>query len=185
MEIEVKARLKDKEAVMAKLTELGCAFSDTKRQDDMVWVEKTGALDDFLSNKVFLRIRIQNDGKVIMTAKKPKALAGDSSLVKREHEVVVDSVEEARGILDMLGFKEAVRVVKTRQKANHNGYEICLDDIEGLGSFIELEKLAEEHDAERIQKEMTEFLLSLGVAPEDKVMKGYDILMLEKQYGIS
>jgi adenylate cyclase, class 2 len=181
MEIEVKAKLKNRTAVMEKMAELGCQFSDVKTQDDMVWVEKTGSLEDFLSNKVFLRIRIQNGEKVIMTAKSPKAKHGDESLVKREHEVVVSSADEARNILSMLGLQEAVRVVKKRQTAKYEGYEICMDEIENLGSFIELEKMAEEKDAAQIQKDMFEFLGTLGILPEDQVKKGYDILMLERK----
>jgi adenylate cyclase class 2 len=182
MEIEIKAKLVDKDAVMAKLQALGCEFSPVKTQDDMVWVENMGDMATFLANKVFLRIRIQNGEKVIMTAKQSKTNleGGAENLVKREHEVVVDSAEEARGILAMLGLKEAVRAVKKRQTAEHNGYEICIDDVEGLGAFIELEKIADEKDAAQIQKEMSDFLQSLGVSPEDQVHKGYDILMLEK-----
>ncbi len=181
MEIEVKAKLKDKAAVMGKLAALGCKFSDVKIQDDVVWVEKTGSLEDFLSNKVFLRIRIQDGEKVIMTAKSPKAKEGNESLVKREHEVIVSSANEARNILSMLGLQEAVQVVKKRQTAKYAGYEICMDEIEGLGSFIELEKIAEEKDAAQIQKQMFEFLGTIGILPEDQVKKGYDILMLEKK----
>jgi len=181
MEIEVKAKLRDRAAVVKKLAALGCVFSDIKTQDDMVWVEKTGSLDDFLSNKVFLRIRVQNGEKVIMTAKSPKAKQGDESLIKKEHEVMVDSAEEARNILSMLGLKEAVRVVKKRQTAHCDGYEICMDDIEGLGAFIELEKIAEENDVAKIQDEMSIFLKKLGVSSEDRIRKGYDILMLESK----
>lgn len=200
MEIEVKAKLKNREAVLEKLTALGCKFSDIKTQDDMVWVTKTGSLEDFLSNGVFLRIRIQGGAKdagekIIMTAKSPKAKQGDASLVKREHEVVVSSADEARNILSMLGLQEAVRVIKKRRTANYDGYEICVDDVEGLGSFIELEKIttetseetegtqeAETTAAAQIQKEMFDFLMTLGVAPEDQVKKGYDILMLENKH---
>jgi adenylate cyclase class 2 len=181
MEIEVKAKLKNKATVIEKLSALGCQFSNIKTQDDMVWVEKTGSLEDFLSNKVFLRIRIQNGEKVIMTAKSPKAKEGNESLVKREHEVIVSSADEARNILSMLGLQEAVRVVKKRQTAKYRGYEICIDEIENLGSFVELEKIAETGDAAQIQKRMFEFLETLGILPEDQVKKGYDILMLERK----
>jgi adenylate cyclase class 2 len=181
MEIEIKARLKDKAAIMKKLAALGCKFSEVKIQDDMVWVEKAGSLEDFHSNKVFLRIRIQNGEKVILTAKSPKAKQGDESLVKREHEIVVSSADEARNILSMLGLQEAVRVVKQRQTAKYEGYEICIDEIEDLGSFIELEKIAEGKDAARIQKKMFEFLETLGISPEDQIKKGYDVLMLERR----
>lgn len=180
MEIEVKARLKDKNAVMEKLRALGCEFSSVKTQDDMVWVEKTGNLETFLSNKVFLRIRIQNNEKVIMTAKKPKD-PNNAGLVKREHEVVVDSAEEARGVLSLMGLQEAVRAVKKRQTAKYKEFEICIDEVDNLGSFIEVEKIADEAEADRAQKEMWELLESLGISPDDQVKKGYDILMLEKQ----
>jgi adenylate cyclase, class 2 len=71
--------------------------------------------------------------------------------------------------------------VKKRQTTHCDGYEICLDEVEGLGAFIELEKIAEEKDAGHIQKQMLEFLISLGISPDDQVKKGYDILMLESQ----
>ncbi len=183
MEIEIKARLDDTDAVMQKLVALGCVFSPVKKQDDMVWAANAESMETFLANPVFLRIRVQNDEKVILTAKKSKTdliAGGASNLVKREHEVAVDSAEEARGILEMLGLKEVVRTIKKRQTAEHDGYEICIDAIEGLGSFIELEKMGEQEDAPRIQREMMDFLASLGVPADALVHKGYDILMLEK-----
>lgn len=181
MEIEVKARLKDKDGVMQKLTALGCVFSEPKTQDDMVWVENKNSFEEWKANKVFMRIRIQDGKKVILTAKIPKNIAGEGNLVKREHEVIVDSAEEARSILGMLGLKEAVRTMKTRQTANHGDYEICIDEVEDLGTFIEVEKIADEKDADTILEEMMEFLAPLGVTAEDKVTKGYDILMIEKK----
>ena len=179
-EIEVKAQLKDKKGVMEKLTALGCTFSDPKTQDDTVWVEQMGTMETFLSNKVFLRVRIQNGEKIILTAKKSKEKTGNGSLVKREHEVLVDSAQEAEGILEMLGLCRAVRTVKKRQTAHYKEYEICIDEIEHLGAFIEIERIGEKEEAENIQKEMIEFLISLGVREEDRVQKGYDILMLEE-----
>ena len=43
-------------------------------------------------------------------------------------------------ICEQLGFVLHVRVNKIRRKASFNGYEICLDEVEDLGSFIEVEK---------------------------------------------
>lgn len=179
MEIEIKARVDDAPALKHKFEDIGVAFSEPYTQDDTVYVEKMGALDVFLANKVFVRIRIQDGSKVTLTAKKSKSLAGDESLIKREHETEVDSAEEMREILQMMGYIEAVRVKKTRQKGKYKEYEICLDEIEGLGSFVELERIASEGEASQIQKEMIDFLLSLGIPADNKVSKGYDILMLE------
>ena len=181
MEIEVKAKLRDKDAVLGKLGELKCRLSEEKIQDDMVWVENSGPTEIYLSNKVFLRIRVEGGGRVIMTAKTPKGKEGDESLVKQEHEVSVDSVDEARNILSLMGLHEAVRVIKRRRTARYGDYEICIDDVEELGSFIEVERItADDKNAQQIQDGMAAFLKELGVAPEDQVRKGYDILMLEK-----
>jgi len=180
MEIEVKARLKDREGVITKLKELGCEFGVSKTQDDTVYAQNIGTVEEYYSNSVFLRIRIQDDGKVIFTAKQPIRKSA-SELVKVEHESEISSADEMREMLKMMGYREAVRTKKTRQIGHYNDYEICLDDIEGLGSFIEIEKIAEENIARMIQKEMLEFLISLGTSPEDQVMKGYDILQLEQK----
>jgi predicted adenylyl cyclase CyaB len=75
-----------------------------------------------------------------------------------------------------------VRVVKKRKKTHYKDYEICLDEIENLGTFIEIEKIGNEKDADKIQKDMLDFLDKLRVSKNDIVKKGYDILMLEKQY---
>ena len=181
MEIEVKARLKNEKVVVKKLTELGCKLSEPIVQDDTVWSKEAGSLKVFLSNDVFLRIRIQNREKIILTAKKPKAKSGHASLVKHEFEVVVDSEKEAQGILTLLGLQPAVHTKKIRRKTNYKDYEICIDEIENLGAFIEIEKIGEEKDANKIQKEMLLFLSSLSVSEDDVVKKGYDILMLEKE----
>lgn len=186
MEIEVKARLRDRDAAVQKLSALGCKFSEAKVQDDMVWVEKAGSFEEYYANKFYLRIRVQDgkDGKkVFMTAKRPKGNFGNESLVKREHEVVIDSAEEGRNMLDLMGLQEAVHTKKSRRTATCNGYEICIDEVDGLGSFVELEKMADEGAAAEIQIEMMAFLAALGIRPEDQVKKGYDILMLEKKFG--
>jgi adenylate cyclase class 2 len=79
-----------------------------------------------------------------------------------------------------MGYKEAVRINKTRVITHYNGCEICIDEVEGLGSFIEMEKLAKEGDSEKIQEELFEFFKRLGITNEDRVFWGYDTLMLSR-----
>ena len=79
-----------------------------------------------------------------------------------------------------MGQREAVRINKIRTTTKHQGCEICIDEVEGLGSLIEMEKLTEAGDAEEIQEELFQFFVSLGIDPQDRLTKGYDILTLEK-----
>lgn len=179
IEIEVKARIKDRAALVEKLTSMSCILSEPVVQDDTVYVENIGSTEMFMINKVFLRIRVIDDTKVILTAKQSKDKAA-RNLIKREHEVEVSSAEEARAILTMMGYQPAVRVRKSRQTATYGNYEICVDEIEGLGSFVEVEAMGSESQALEVQDKLWQFLYSLDISPRDKITKGYDILMLEK-----
>ena len=175
-EVEVKAKLTDREAVMAKLKALGCVFGPATTQRDAVYAEKVDSLEVFRGNKVFLRIRVVDDSKILFTLK--KQMANDLDAI--EHEAEVSSKEEMEQALLLMGYKEMIRVNKSRVTTHYNGCEICIDDVEGLGVFIEMEKLTEEGNSEEIQAELFEFLKSLGIKSEDRVFSGYDILALEK-----
>lgn len=173
-EIEVKAKLVDGTGVVNKLKSLGCVFGDVKKQKDVVYVEKMGDLETFLSNKHFLRIRECNN-KFLFTFK----MNAGNSLSKIEHETEVGSKEEIENIIKLLGFIPAVLTNKTRITTLYKQFEICIDSVQDLGDFIEVESITDEGDAGSIQEEMFSFLESLGVKREDRVFEGYDILMLK------
>jgi len=179
-EVEIKARLKNKKAVMDKLTALGCTFEPAVTQEDTVYARNVGSLKEFRNNDVFLRIRVKNKKKIIFTIK--KRMANDLDAI--EHEVEVSSREEMEQALFLMGFKEAIRVNKTRVTTRYDNCEICIDEIENLGSFIEMEKLTEEGDSEKIQEELFEFFLTLGITKDDRAFSGYDILMFQKNEGL-
>ena len=66
-EVEIKARLREKEKITNNLKKLGCIFEESCTQEDIVYVRNVGSLTDYLSNDVFLRIRVKNDNKVFFT----------------------------------------------------------------------------------------------------------------------
>ncbi|MEI8092530.1 MAG: hypothetical protein WCG98_10695 [bacterium] len=56
-----------------------------------------------------------------------------------------------------------MEISKVRQKASYNGLTICLDEVDGLGSFIDVRK-AIDGDSEAIaavEAQLEAFLLSL------------------------
>ena len=174
-EIEIKAKLVDKQRVMKKLESLGCVFEGEITQEDTVYVENMGSLDTFLANKVFLRLRVKDNGKVLFTVKKRTL-----NLVAIEHEVEVSSRDEMEQALLLMGYQEAVKINKKRITTHYDGCEICIDEVENLGLFIEMEKLTEEGDPGEIQEGLFKFFESLGINRSDRVEVGYDILMLQK-----
>ena len=179
-EIEIKAKLKDKDKVMEKLKALGCSFESPITQSDTVYAEDVDTLENFRSGTVFLRLRVKNNSKVLFTLKTRGVNDLDSPV---EIELEVSSKEEMEKAIIIMGYKEAITVNKTRVITHYNNCEICIDDVENLGMFIEMEKLTEEGNSQEIQEEMFKFFESLGITHDDRVMSGYDILMWQKKLG--
>lgn len=174
-EIEVKAKVRDETLLLKNIAAFGISLSNPISQKDIVFSPKGTAPDaEFIEQA--LRIRDQ-DGKIIFTYKKP---GPSNHLNKIEIETAIGDAEAMANICKAIGFEEIVRVNKTRQKAEYKHYEICVDKVENLGTFIEIENLVESGDAEAIQEEIFEFMKSLGVEPEDRVFKDYDLLLLNR-----
>ena len=185
-EIEVKAVLKDKDAFLGALANLGCELGGEVSQDDTVYVRNIGSLDEYLNNAEFLRLRVQNDGRTLFAFKYHPSKHQPGSIIDLdsaplELELEVSSRETMEKILQLMEYKEAVRIKKVRRKAKYENWEICMDEVEGLGAFVEIEELMEENDTvEEVRKRMEEFLAKLGVGSEDLLKNRYDVMMLQK-----
>ncbi|MDE2019456.1 MAG: class IV adenylate cyclase [Patescibacteria group bacterium] len=176
-EIEVKARVQDIKSLIAALEEKGFRFSDPITQHNFVFTRKgiDPTATKTAGNPV---LRICDEGKrILFTLKQDR----EDELDCIEKEIEVGDKEILRDILDLLGFEQVVEIQKTRRKAKHNDFEICVDEVIGLGSFIEVEKFSDE-PGEKIKAELWEFLKSLGIKESHRVMHGYDTLIYEKMH---
>lgn len=179
-EVEVKAKIKSVKNIIAKLEKLGCQMSKPIIQDDVIFANYRGSFTKHHPGENILRIR-QADNKILFTVKQSQK----NELDAIEHEILVDDAKETRSIIEMLGYKEEVRVHKTRIKTKYNGWEICVDDVKGLGKFMEVEEITDEKaDGEKVQEKLFCFLESLGIKKADRVMNGYDTLMYAKIHDI-
>ena len=169
-EIEVKAKVKDFDKIISKLKELGCVLSKPIIQNDYIFNQKGIDLKSQGHDTPVLRIREQEE-KIIFTVKKNRS----NELDCIEKEIEVNDKNGLREILEMLDFEQTVEVHKKRRKGAYDDYEICLDEVDGLGSFIEVEKMSDE-DGEKVQNELFGFLKKLGIEDEDRVIIGYDTM---------
>jgi adenylate cyclase class 2 len=173
-EIEVKAKVESLHVLKNKLEELGCAFNNPAEQKDTIFVNFDGDFTKFMPNTNFLRIRETNN-KILFTLKRPQS----NELDCIEKEIEVSDKEQLKDMLELMGYHEAIQVHKIRTKTQYKDMEICLDDVRGLGTFIEVEKITD-GDGEIVQNELLHFLESLGVSKEDRIVNGYDTLMYLK-----
>lgn len=172
-EIEVKASLEDRKLFLQKAAEKGIVFGSPVIQEDTTYETDLPYGD---SNWNIFRIRMQ-DGKAILTM---KYKASNRSRDNHERESVVENPEQIADMLGRVGYKLGVRIRKSRQKATYEGLELCLDEIDELGSFVEVEKLTDEHaDVDAVQSELWKLLSELGVDSDHRIHKGYDTLMHE------
>ena len=89
---------------------------------------------------------------------------GQAKLVSDEYEFVVDDGNTARQMLTALGWQKVVTVDKIRFESKTEEYTICIDEVAGLGLFIELEVLIEDSaDVKDIQQQMCNFLKNLDI----------------------
>lgn len=176
-EIEVKAKTNNLDAIAQKLKGLGCVVSDPVIQNDTIFVDDNyGQFDEFQPGKNILRIR-EAGGKYLLTLKLPQSNEQDAI----EHEVEINHYAEMENMLQLMGYHQAVQVRKTRRKTTYRDWEICLDEVDGLGSFVEVEAITDDVDVIDLQNQLFDFLLSLGVRAEDRITNGYDTLIYRMQ----
>lgn len=169
-EVEIKFKIKDKEEIYAKLESLSCKFSKL-HQCDKIYV-KEGIKDfNIPEGENVLRIRRQNDVSYITLKQRLNHL---------EYETKVEDPDVLNNIFEALGYHKLVEVDKYRKETTINGFNVTIDEVEKLGTFVEIEKLTENsEDVQSIKEEIFAFASSLGISKEDIEKKKYDTMMLE------
>jgi len=177
-EVEVKAKLRDRGALLKKLESFGCEFGKELHQVDHIFIPKDLPFPPPIGTAV-LRLREQ-DGIFIFTLKISQSGRQDS--VERELELQDGAMMTE--IINLIGYKETSIVDKKRIKTKYKDMEIVLDTVKDLGEFIEVEKIVTEENPEerkKIQQELAGFIETLGVAKEDLLVNAkYDIMLFEK-----
>jgi adenylate cyclase, class 2 len=177
-EIEIKLRAENFGELKKKLKDKGCVLSEPISQHDVIYSFQNST-DEFVQAKEgnnILRLRHLKD-----TTQFNLKQQRSSEMDNLEYETDVKDPEAMHKILLALGWTPVVEVKKLRQKGKLGGYEICLDQVETLGTFVELEKLAEEDaDPSRVREELFAELESLGLSRQDEETRGYDTQIFQR-----
>ena len=86
-------------------------------------------------------------------------------------------------LLKMLGYQPLMPVTKVRHSFGYFGATVCVDDVEGLGNYVEIEVVAEEGDdaSAAAMSRINDTLISLGLENIRPETRGYLDMVLEKQ----
>jgi adenylate cyclase class 2 len=112
----------------------------------------------------------EGDGPVTrLTYKGP--LVDEVSKSRREHETAVADGEAMAAALEALGFQPAAVVEKRRERYAVDGLTVVLDEVTGVGQFLEIETESEALEAAR--EDVFELARELGFDPESGIRESY------------
>ncbi|RLF24672.1 MAG: class IV adenylate cyclase [Thermoprotei archaeon] len=170
IEVEAKFRVEGLEEVKYRLHRLGAIHIADYTQVDTYFNHPSR---DFRATKEVLRLR-QEDGHAYLTY---KSLVESTFKAREEVEVEVGNAKLMMEILERLGFKVVAKIVKRRQEYKlFNNCRVCLDEVKGLGKFIEIEVIA--RDKDEGERYMVQVIKSLGLDSEKVITKSYLEMLL-------
>jgi adenylate cyclase, class 2 len=180
LEVEQKFRVDDLALVAAQLEERRIKLAHARLQVDRYFNHPSR---DFAQTDEALRIR-QVDQKNFVTYKGPKLDC--TTKTRLEIELPIAPGDEAANqfgeLLLALGFRPVAEVRKHRRTASLRrgdlDIEIALDDVRGVGSYVELECAAEQADAEMAKQVIATLAAELGLSENER--KSYLELLLER-----
>ncbi len=193
VEVEVKVKIEDMGAVREMLEKAGFRRGKTVSERDLYY---TGEVHDFRKCDEALRIRttavLDDEGKELrkdsfVTYKGPK-LDG-ISMTRTEDETRVEDAEVLDHIFRVLGLHAVMPVHKVRTyyagetAVSKSRCTVCLDEVDGLGSFMEVEILTDDGSKrEEMLREIESVLSGFGLTMEQTVRTSY-LSMLEGRKG--
>lgn len=170
-EIELKFRVKNEEELIDKLKSLKCKIENVFEQSDTIYVCDLNNIES-VENSIWLRVRKENN-HVELNLKKQSSKIQES----QEIEFKVESYEKAIEFLEALGYKKWVVVNKKRRYIKYLNYNLCLDEVERLGTFIEIEILVEENDKKDYVEQLISVAEELGLDKKDIINSHYDTMI--------
>lgn len=132
---------------------------------------------DFQKTDEALRLRthkLLSEGKTQTLVTYKGAKLGAKSSTRRELETAVEDFETMRQLFCALGYKPVFTVTKKRRSFTCGAKTVCLDDVTGLGAYLELESvLPDGADCEAAVQELLALLDTLGVARSALTRESY------------
>lgn len=174
-EVEKKYDLNGKDFSSDLLKRIGIIFSDSINQVDEIFIDRSIKGFEIPSGDPVVRIRTQEDESVLTLKKWIKG----SNLL--EYETKIDNPKIMRCILENLNLKKVVTVNKTRLEGSIGEINVCYDDVNDLGNYLELEILVEnESQVKDAQNKIDNLAKKIGLDKNDIEDKQYDTLVFEK-----
>lgn len=181
IEVEVKVSVKNRAQIEEKLLQMGFIKGNLVKESDFYFDEEGRQLKE---KDTALRVRscenlTNHKSEYFMTFKGPKM---DSiSMTRKEVEMKIENVDKGKELLQSLGYNQVYPVIKLRQYFHLDRITACLDQVEQLGDFLELEIIVpQEKEKEAVLNKIISLLGELGYKPEEIIRTSYLSMLMKK-----
>lgn len=164
IEVEVKARIRDLEIIKRRLQQQGFTLMKTVHQKD-IYLQPN--FRDFQETGEVLRVRKQAQDSDVITYKGSRLISRIKA--RKEIEIKVENGDKILELFKKLEFKPWIIVEKDRAMYKSGNFEVSIDNVRGLGSYIEIETQIDNSDPET-EQEILRMLDRLGI-PEEAIEK--------------
>lgn len=181
IEVEIKLPIADLDTIKRKLLKMGFKETAVIEERDTYFDNRQG---DIRANGEALRVRetkdyLTGESRAQINFKGKKL--DTCTMTREELETGVEDGEICRNILQVIGYAPAdPEVFKDRTMMQKESITACLDNVRGLGGFLELEILADSEEEKDVAlKRIENILNSLEYQISDTVRMSY-LSMLQK-----
>ncbi len=170
LNVEIKARCKDAGPVRDYLVSNGAVLKGTDQQTDTYFKVPNGRL----------KLREGNIENNLIFYERPDQAGPKQSAFQLVH--IPDAAGLKKALAAATGIK--VIVVKIREIYYIGNVKFHIDEVPGLGSFVEIEAgniSAPEMDAEKLKAQCDFYLKAFGITEKELVEVSYSDLLMKKQ----
>jgi adenylate cyclase, class 2 len=181
LEVELKYPVADLGEVERKLQSLGAEVVDSPFEVDLYFAHPAR---DFAKTDEAVRIR-RKGVACFLTYKGPKI--DQTTKTRREIELPLPGGEESAAqwteLLEVLGFAPVAEVRKSRRKAKvlwqGRRIEVSLDNVDRLGTFVELELVVDQSELEPAKACIASLAAALQLSTSER--RSYLELLFERE----
>jgi adenylate cyclase class 2 len=139
-EVEIKFRIRSREPIELRLRALGAIYEGTVREQNTLFDDEKASLrgrDEALRLRRAEALDTRSRSRCTLTWKGPRRPGPMKD--REEHESEVAEPDAVRAILLALGLTPTLDFAKRRSTWRWRDAEIVIDEIDHLGSFLEIE----------------------------------------------
>lgn len=174
IEVEIKVSVKNITKIEECLLKNGFIKGAHIKESDYYFDNE---VHEIRNNDQALRIRSSYDLDAdvkynLMTFKGSKM--DEISMTRKEFEIQIDDADTCMQIFSSLGYKNIYPVIKERQYYHKDCMTACIDQVEKLGCFMELEFIVEnESEKDKALGEIISTIESFGYSKQEIIRKSY------------